>query len=73
MSDLLDRAIALLREAGPGVHLCRPVQATPDRSDAWWKAREAVLLDYERCGVCGKPIPSHTEEEKWKCFDNLGK
>lgn len=72
MRELLDRAITLLRDASPAVHLCPPVQATSAQADAWWKAREALLLEYERCGVCGRPLPSHTEDEKWKCFDNWG-
>lgn len=73
MKELLDRAVLLLRDASPGVHLCRPAQQTSVRADAWWKEREALLLAYERCSVCGRPLPSHTESESWACFDKWGK
>lgn len=34
---------ALVRDAGPGLHLCRPACETSVLADAWWKKREEVL------------------------------
>lgn len=40
-------------------------------SDVDWLTTLTEMLE-ERCQVCGRLLPSHTEEEKWRCFDNFG-
>lgn len=39
----LAQAIDLLRDAGPGLHLCRPACETSALADAWWQKREQLL------------------------------
>lgn len=45
---MLERAIELLKNAAPGLHLCQPVRNSDEPSKSWWKQREMLMTEFAR-------------------------
>jgi hypothetical protein len=49
----LKKSVELLRDAGPGLHLCRPIRENSDLAEAWWKRRENLIIGLDDLGLTG--------------------